>query len=160
MSTPGKCVYGNVSRVRLPLSPPKINKASLALAFLFLRCGIGGEHSRFDQFAGSKLGRRRRPQGEVQDVPSHSRPQTIHPPSAGFFIFAMWDWKRTLAVRPICRKQIGTPRAPQGEVQDVPSHSRLQTIHQPSAGFFIFAMWDWKKTLAVQPICRKKIGTP
>ena len=68
-STPGKCVYGNVSRVRIPPSPPNIKRPRRGL--FSIRCQQGFEPSMY-QSGGStnrqdcRLGRRqgRRPQGE------------------------------------------------------------------------------------------------
>ena len=43
--TPGKCVYGNVSRVRIPPSPPSKQKTPLWGVFLFGALNSGREPS-------------------------------------------------------------------------------------------------------------------
>ena len=43
-STPGKCVYGNVSRVRIPPSPPKIKSPAQCRVFYFSVTGNSDEN--------------------------------------------------------------------------------------------------------------------
>ena len=47
--TPGKCVYGNVSRVRIPPSPPSKRKGALGALFLFGGLRGWDENRRFDK---------------------------------------------------------------------------------------------------------------